>query len=383
MPRYGLDYLGMEVEVCNIPQHILGQTIDRALWRIEHDASVESDSIYIQTNQNNNGLMALHLPIVLARNFQTLNSTVGGEIVLAPPYPFEEGVTNLLESFKRLTYKLQELGEPERGTRNSIHYHISMPYSLKVLKTILKLGGWLEDVFYYIGGQGYTFRGELANNSAYCRPITKCGPPCTREYSSRQYVQVFTIDDLLRSSNSKDFWYRFGNSSIENNVERYHPARYTWLNLYSLLAHGTLEFRAFNFTLNPFFMFAEASLCKAFCDTVMHFSWSKENKIKDLTINSIYDKRNKGDIIETLLSFCELADSEYLSQPIIDTLVHIIEMTPKISLQEGLVRTHLTERVFSRVLDYSNLPYSVETYHDTVVDEVIVQDIHTLRGERR
>lgn len=384
MPKYALEFLGMEVEVTDIYANTLQQKLNKKYWRVEHDASVETDVFYVQTERGVEGGLAIaNLPPLLAARLPHVSTTLGAEIVLTPPYPFEEGLASIMEAVEMLTYQLQSLGEPSFGTRNSIHYHISMPFSLKVMKTILKLGAWLEDVFYYIGGQGYTFRGMLANNSAYCRPITSYGPPCIRDYNTKRFAQVFTVSDLLKSQTSREFWTRFGNANTEGTIERYHPARYTWLNLYSLLTHGTLEFRPFNITLNPFNIFAEICLCKAFCDTIMQFAWSKGKNLKDLPENSIYAERNKNEVIQTLIEFQELADSEYLTTDVINTLISIITKTPDIILSKRLIRSHVTDRAFTRQISYAELPYRVELWADTEVDPAVIQDIHTLRGERR
>ena len=56
---------------------------------------------------------------------------------------------------------------------------------------------FMEDVFYYIGGQGYEYRGAVVNESQYCRPITEWGPQCVEVGSSGKFAQLYHVDTKI------------------------------------------------------------------------------------------------------------------------------------------------------------------------------------------
>jgi hypothetical protein len=330
-----------------------------------HDASILSDK-YINTQ--NGMLFDENVP-----KFPLHKITVGTELVTLPLCIDDESW--LLATIKDILVRVQEMGDMEKSFRASIHVHVCMPYNLQILKNIIRLGRFLEDVFFYIGGQGYEFRGAKVNDSLYCRPITMWGPPCVL-VDSGKYAQVFDTYALLASRTVAEFWRRNGDIDFYNPPGSMNPARYVWLNVCSLLEHGTLEFRVFNKTHNPYYLYSEVLLCLAFCKYAMKASFSE---IKDDGINienSIFANREKGDIIKTLEHFGRLSSTN-ISEDVLDTLKMIIERTPKITLREGYVSTHRPS---------NGALWSHGNYSPTIVEGVRngnVQDIHTLRGERR
>ncbi len=219
MPNRGypiLDGVGVEFEVMSLSQNQLAQSREmQALgFNVTRDASVESR---IKTV----GLFSLmgdsDFPI------HNSNSTkIGGELVSSV---FNAAEVDMLQIFKSLTSYLSREGETETSERASIHYHISYPFNLRILKSVMRLAANMEDIFFQIGCMGYTHRGET-NDSTYCRPITGKGPVVIRN-SEGAKVQVFNLEDLLKSNKIIEFWTRYGdlaNDSIANN--RYVPVRY-------------------------------------------------------------------------------------------------------------------------------------------------------------
>lgn len=359
------DYIGLEVETELITPS-QASSLNRQVWKTDHDASCESDA------KNMGKLVVINFPS--RPTFQFSNTVLGTEIVLYPPYCIEEGTTNLLGELERFTEKLAELGEPAENYRAGLHIHISMPVSLRLLKTYISVAAYLEDVFFHIGTQGYTFRGMLKNESAYCRPITQYGPPCV-QVANHHWAQVFDIESLLYAPTTALFWNRYGNVDPNREVNRYHPVRYTWFNLYALLAHGTVEFRNFNTTLNPYLIWAEILFCKAFSEYCLAAGMSKDSKFA-LPQNSIFDERSKSEIMQTFVDFCGGLD---LPASVYNILGDVLQSAPQVLLPKNYIRTHLTRE--SGSFDFSGHP-TVKYLTEDQTQRVVVDDIHTRRGER-
>jgi hypothetical protein len=339
-------------------------------WNRVHDGSIESEARFTFIDGKS-------VKINSDIQFSNTNNYIAGREFVSPIEETE------LEDFKArifgLTNELAELGEPEESYRAGLHIHVSMSYNLRILKSIIRLGRWLEDVFFYIGTNGYTFRGMKINNSAYCRPITDVGPQVVRYHETSRVCQCYNINDMVKSKTTREFWYMYGGLDPTNSLPRYIPMRYSWLNLYSLLVHGSLEFRVFNKTLNPFIIFAEIDLCKAFCEIALKSSldFFKENDMN--YENSIYNRRPKESVINTFNTFAEIA---VLPRSSYDILLDIIQRAPEIVLERKYVYTHLRES--SQLFNSNNKwKYVPEFILDKdSIEPGVVQDLRTIRGER-
>lgn len=360
------DYIGLEYETETLTPNQATTGLNNRVWRTDHDASCESDA------KNVGKLTVSSLPKSPA--FQFSNTVIGTELILSPPYCLETGTGQLLEELEKLTCMLAESGEPAQNFRSGLHIHVSMPTSLRLLKTYVAMAANLEEVFFALGTQGYTFRGMLKNESAYCRPITQYGPPCV-PVSSNSWAQVFDIESLLLAPNTTMFWNRYGNVDPNRDVNRYHPVRYTWFNLYALLAHGTLEFRNFNTTLNPYLIWAEVLFCKAFCEHCLSVGMSKDAKIM-LPQNSVFNGRSKSEILRT---FEDFASGLNLPSAVVNILGDTIQSAPEVCLPKSYIKSHLNRR--DSTYDFSAHP-NVRYFNNSEVKDVVVDDIHARRGER-
>lgn len=361
MPRELIDghSLGIEYETENIPQNGVSSFVRDLGFSGTHDASIESEICYVDGVR------------VAGRNIlQTQKATdfhvCGVELVSSP---FDLRNDNVLKTLMSLTQWLTQEGELPESNRAGIHYHIGLRSpGIKTLKRLIRWGRHLEALFFRLGGNGYTFRG-VTNDSAFCRPITKSGPPCV-PYASG-WAQCFDIDHLLDANTLSEFWHRYGNSNA-GDVPRYVAQRYTWLNFYSILAHRTIEVRVFNKTLNPFFMMAEIDL---FQHMVLS-SMEGDGVIPDEEI-SVYDNPSDPVLLRQLAHLSKLWK---LEDQTVSYLQKIIQRTPPVVLDPKPVITHLTETMSIRS------PWSTEgDYEPTIVHKPAkarVVTIHTLRRER-
>lgn len=358
---------GIEFEVENIQP---GDNISTN-FNQTHDASIETDRAVV------GNLILLDAkkddPIFKIIPYRTI--VTGTELVskiLGSSEP------DFLDIIKQVTNVLIENGECPHSERCGIHFHFSLPNpNLRILKSILRLGKYLEALFFTIGCMGYEFRG-IKNDSIYCRPITKFGPVCVTN-GAGNYVQCYNIYDLLKSTTIDEFWEKYGD--LESHTGRYNPVRYSWLNLYQLYPYaesskGTLEFRIFNKTLNPEFIYGAAMLCKAFTNYAVKSSYNSLDEDDLLHENSIYNEKiTKIDILTQLAYFSELSG---LSDSVRYILTKIINTSEVPILPKTFVHTHLKRGL--------NPYWGNGNYVSQVIDRTLIKnpnyvDIHVLRGE--
>lgn len=362
---------GMEFETDNLISEDIGRDdVVKNYFRATTDASIQTDVFMTSGGLILKRSSDEHALQYLAKS----NFTIGTEILTGV---LRSSDPNLLDLLKRFTGFLGDMGESETSLRSGIHFHISLPNpNLSMLKSIVKLANSLEILFYTIGGMGYEFRG-VKNDCTYCRPITKFGPPVVNYYKGGN-VQVYTTQDLLDAKNVQDFWVRYGD--IPSHSDRYSPVRYSWINLFPMSYispeyKGTLEFRVFNKTLNPHYIYATLQLCKKFTEFVV-------GNYRDLKVaeylgeSSIYDSFSKEKVVELFENTVRVLGIE---DNIAYILYNIIKSSPVPTLSKEYVFSHiLTKRP-------TNSYWKGSDYSPKIISEDIKKpeyvDIHRLRGE--
>jgi len=313
--------IGFELECENICRQRISKLPNG--FNITGDASVESESLMV------NGIPVVLHGITKALKF---DSGVLGTEILSSVIDTNK---NYLGTLKELCSTLLSLGESEQSKRAGMHVHISFINNIRILKSALEVGAWLEDVFFLLGGMGYEFRG-IDNDATYCRPITAFGPPVVEDNNEYLYP-CFSLDEVLESKDMDEFWTRLGDLR-ELHGNRYIPVRYMWLNFYNIKSSQcTIEFRTWNKTLDPMAMYMAIEVCKAFAQFAIGRAYGKG---LPLPVNSIYHRRSKGEIIETFLSF---ANETGLSGHVISIALDLLEKTPisGLALPRQYTFTHL------------------------------------------
>lgn len=295
-----LNSVGIELEVEDIIRETFPQLKFKTFnLNLHSDASCESNRYYILT-QKKQVFPVFSANSLLGRYIN--RNRVGFEIVTN--IVNTENRDEFKKDLKKLTEKLIELGESQESYRGSIHIHVNCPVNLDVLKKIIEIGGYLEKFFFSIGGMGYKFRG-LENDSTYCRPITKYGPPVIN--TEKGLCQVYTTKNLLESETIDEFFNQYGDlpNQINNN---YFPVRYTWLNLSPIYLdnRGSLEFRIFNKTLNHNLIYAAVEFCKLFVKVAVLEAFKPTLNFYE---NSVYNYLSKEEIIQTFRNVLEIAGS--------------------------------------------------------------------------
>lgn len=356
-----LDSFGLEVESdCmqrgNLPDRF------RNLWNETHDASIESDVKLLTIG--NARLNVFDPEHRLGNRYQ--NAVIGSEYVSSI---LDVNDQEHRKSVDDLLGWLYSQGESLESNRAGIHVHISMMYNLSILHNLSYLARYLEQVFYYVGGMGYEFRG-VQNDFVYCRPLTSTGPTVVQDGNERCY-QCFNLDNMVKSRSVEQFWDCYGGINVQAPPDKYYPVRYNWFTFYPLLSKGTVEFRVFNKTLNPLYVWSAIKLCRYFCA----FSISNSTDyLSALPERSIYEPHSKDQIQADFKRFTDMAGVDQTTYAVISK---IIDLTPKINIQPKLVHTHLR----------NNLRVRFRTIEPEYIDEDEVSnpkfvDLHVLRGER-
>jgi hypothetical protein len=343
-------------------------------FRTTNDASVESDAELC------GGIPVTFSDEETKKLFKDRRSrsVIGGELVSGILNTDDD---NHLRILKELTSELIALGESEESFRAGIHVHLSFGgISLDILKSVLKLGANLEDVFFLLGGMGYEFRG-IKNDSTYCRPITKFGPPVVKiPYG---HGQILNIKDLMESKSMGEFKHKMGNLDLFGG-NRYVPIRYMWLNFYNIWNNRqTLEFRLFNKTLNPYYIYAVIEVCKAFGSLALQKGLNKD--YENLKENSVFDYRSKEEIVHSFLNF---AEEIRLPDQIVDISINIMDKTPieSIRLDRKYVASHLQyhhggdktqKHFYDSEFHYKPKKVTAKIHKPNFVD------IHNLRAQNR
>jgi hypothetical protein len=360
---------GVEFESDVIPESFRGENNSIFnIWRLTHDASTQSD-IRAVSFLNGGSWLLNNTPNIVPSS----SASIGSEFVSKIIDSEQEDYLTILEN---LIDFLEENGEPDESTRTSVHVHVSLSNpNLRILKNIIYLGKYLEGLFFRIGGMGYNFRGEK-NDSNYCRPITNVGPQVVE--TSKGYSQLYNVDKLLSAKTFSEFWNWYGNTD-RINQDRYLAQRYTWLNLFGLYPggrqyRGTLEFRIFNKTLNPYFIYSIIKLCLGF--TQLCSENPKELREIHGETNSAFDSYSSGELVELLLLFDRFGK---LDPATMDQLINIINITPPVKIEKQLVFSHLRE--LPTYWPSGECPY--ENIDRNIVKRPNYTDIHVLRGERR
>lgn len=376
MPLALVDNIGIELEVEKISQgtlasyHPITLNLESFRWSVTHDASCETPARQI------GGIPAeISEELLQVGNFSSM--TLGGELVSSIMDVGRE--KNYDIELRNLCRFLRSWGESEKSYRAGIHIHVNCPINLEFLKNFLLLGAHLEQVFFLLGGMGYDFRGER-NDSTYCRPITKFGPPCVPV--NRGYAQCFTIKDLLAAENLDDFQIRYGNHNRFTGT-KYVPMRYTWLNLKSLFERGSLEFRIFNKTLNYHYIWAVAEFCRNFVWAAMLLTFKPE--ALTLVENSAFDLKGEGDREKIIRDFTEFCNITKIDIKAVNYLLEILSSSKIPVLENKFIYSHLMHLTRGSVI---NTHWTNDNYHPATISEDKIKipnfvDIHVLNNSSR
>jgi hypothetical protein len=351
-----VETVGIEVETDLINRGDIRHSVDN--FTTEHDASIESYAYLHNGIQFKNRPKSTDSHIILGCEFKSRIFT----------FNYKEDLYDTLCNFLS---KMEEMGDSYQSTRSGIHIHICMPYNIQILASSLRAAAHLEQVFFYLGGMGYANRGAI-NDFSFCRPITKYGPALVPTYNER-YCQCFNLKDLYETKSVEEFFYRYGSIDFRNPPGKYTPVRYHWITLYPLLTYGTIEYRIFNKTYNPLYLYTIVKFCQQVSNACL------TNKFLQLPENSIYTPNSKDNIIDTLNNFIYKYELPFDITEI-RVLEEIINNTPEIVVNNKYCMTHLLSARNDVRQSFSpsyHPPFITVTNNDDVITPNVTT-IHTL-----
>jgi len=308
-----------------------------------------------------------------------------------------------------LTMKLCSLGE-FISSRASTHYHIGFPHNLKMMKNLLAFSLYIDPVLFRLGGAGGVFRGHF-NNSAYARPLlnsaaveigtkrsasdvaeeiaragikslTEITMEDVQEYLKKfpgSFYQIINPLNALMADDISTFWASFGVSSgRDGTLPKYHPCRYSGINFFSILMHGTIEFRHMNQTLDPNLIFYTAKFLRAAVEMCSLLGKNDTSLFSPTPSNQEISIEDAVGIMETVRGLCIQKEIDDIpSEREFSYLLQTIENSKVMPIPEIPVRTHIADfKLTKEIVKVGNLQKC-----DKIMDEEHI-DIHNIANRK-
>lgn len=290
-----LETIGVELESIGLSQKIAKGILGGLPYelgnnfKVHRDASSEMNTYSTVLQGRRDRICTINAHTIESQNLFSRKipvSTSGYELI---SIPMDIRTTEL--TLWSLLPKLESQGD-FISERCATHIHIGMAKNLGMIKNMLKLGLWADELFYSLSGMGEgRFRG-YSNNAIFSRPLIN-GPYF---YYRGNYYQSLNWKKALEAHNFYEFFACYG---IDTNGEavKYHPARYFSINLYSLLLHNTVEFRHFNQSFSPSVLIAITKLCQLFVEIGIK---ANESLLSKLEPGDVFQTQNTSHYIEKL-----------------------------------------------------------------------------------
>lgn len=330
---------------------------------ITRDASVES----VCTRIGSNSSLFMGTQAIVSRLMKKNPDQVMGFEIVTQPLDIET-MRKTIDQVINVMIGSGEIFSP----RSSIHVHVGYPGGLIFLKTGLKTALRAEPLLFKLAGMGRPYRGSI-NHSNYARPLEL--PPVIQTTSGR-YVAM-NPEGALDTDGIIDFWGKFGTTPLERN--RYTPARYFAINLFSILLRGTVEYRFFNYCSNPAWVESITALCQMISEIMFRTGMRDLDSLPRL---SIFESNSDGAYINLLEELDRLAryhECEFaLSREDMESLVEIISSTPQPIFERELVKTHLKDW---RIDDTVATVYGLKTATKCIPPGI--EDIHNFAEKDR
>lgn len=292
------DTVGIELEF----QNLNGDQARQCLSRLNLDGYF---SVHGDASINNQRMRLLSYDLAdfsfsFDENFRTNNTAVaikssGAEIVSIPIDTTD--LTNWKDMISRLLEYTATNYYEFPGEKTSVHFHInSRGLPIWAVQNVLRLWLQIEAPMYRLGiGELEKHRGELPGGKdyLYCRPV-RSPQVINSNRGSKRYS--YSVDKMLKARNLREFFWAYGNVDIDGNPHKYHPARYSAINFFSLNSIGTIEFRVFNMITNPNLIFGLLNVCQQ----VVRLSMGKPLEFSDERVLGYNGRYNFGEFVDKL-----------------------------------------------------------------------------------
>ena len=275
--------------------------------------------------------------------------------------------------------------------RAASHIHVGFAHNLRLMKRLLRICLAFDPILFRLAGMGGVFRG-WKNHAAYARPLMHSGVVRISRGSSRnnpspviavpdldsrgnvtgritrranpefvemveqeiaggnsQLVKIINPIAALGAKDLDEFWASFGVNV--SNLTKYHPSRYTAMNFYAILAHGTMEFRHPNASLDPQLLLAMIKFLRAMVEVSTLCSKEEILSFEILPSNVQVSMGDATEIIFKILNLCRKHEVENLpTSDEMDIIISTLEISTFIPLPETPVLTHINDFLLSERL---------------------------------
>lgn len=375
-----LDTVGMELEGISINADSLAEILAMmhrnypATTRqvsLVHDASTEFNASYIRTSAGN---------ILVSNHTAEMQNILGGLIIGSRKMGYEIVTTPLLiPDLEAVIYPVVNTlvnNGDFLSDRAATHYHIGFPINLRMMKNLMKIALMIDPVLFRLGGMGRTFRGKI-NLAAYARPLMNS----TAVYisgSRGKFAKIINPVAALEATSLDQFWAAFGVRFKPGGASsKYHASRYVGINFYSLPQHGTIEFRHFNQSHEPFLMMAIGKMLRGFAELATVISKQDYSVFEIVPSNQEISMSDASEIIGRLLGLCH--DKELENLPSEEEVAEILQTLSKSHFEpipETPVLTHLRDDANTISMDMVQAG-SLQTVHEVLPPQFC--DIHNIR----
>lgn len=369
-------YFGLEIEFENTRRERLHKFLESyPYFNLVRDASVETRVLSLYKTP----IKYTNLKDNVIDYDGNLNSVLGGELTLSKPMSIE--IFKNKDFIRNINSILCELNGEENSFRSSIHVHIDINNSvdrkiIKIYKNIIRLLNRGESLIYKLSSIFKEHRG-VYNNYNYCRPITLWGPACYRVSDGNYnyyFGQLFNSQKLLQANTVEEFFYLYGDSLRFKNW-KFHPVRYHGFNLFSLLRHGSLEYRTMNFTSNFTNIYAMILFFYYLTYAMINMNYREILNLKLDPIGSIYDENINNE--RGLLSFIlDLIPNEYKTYK--NRLIDLYSKSTNLKIKPGYYMSHMIDKS-NDVLFGGNFEYAKPDKIDSnLIAKPTYIDIHNV-----
>lgn len=336
-----LDTVGIELESIGKSQKEVASILYTLPHNLANNFSVHRDgscemkgyTVPIKNKRNQFVIFNSHTPAA-QKVFENQHLSTYGYELVSIPMTIEMAESTIWGLLPKLETNGDFISE-----RCAIHIHVGMAKNIAIMKNLLILGLWADELFYSISGMGSgKFRG-YSNNAIYARPLQN-GPYFKRGDS---YYQILNCNAALKATDIYEFFAAYG-VNTENDIIKYHPARYFSINLYSILLHNTLEFRHFNQSFNPKLVIAITKLCQLFSEIGIK---AKKKTLESLVPGNVFETRNTSyymNKLDNLVYIGRITNCNYtLDKENVSELETAISEYQGIGINDTTVLTHVKD----------------------------------------
>lgn len=405
-----LDTIGLESESIFLSKETAHDTVitalskyfpNRRVFNFTRDASAE---IMVESVRIGESLLTFSSHTEASKNLQGMGRnprTIGYEYYTEPL-----SIPDIEKAIFPAIYSLVALGDSV-SERAASHIHVGFAQNLRLMKRLLRICLAIDPILFRLGGMGGIHRG-WKNHAAYARPLmnsvaVKIGrnngqrrvgqvimeiDPQTQEARRRTiteediqesdvttpYVKVINPLRALEAKSLEEFWACFGVSA--GNITKYHPTRYTAVNFFAILAHGTIEFRHPNASLDPQLLLAMIKFLRGMVEVSTICSKEEIMSFEILPSNQQVSVGDAIEVIMRIMNLCRKHEVENLpTANEMDILISTLELSTFVPLPETPVLSHIADwHVSEKLVKMGGLIGVEEILPPSHVD---IHNIHT------